>query len=135
MSKNDPDASVRRAAIDALWIGTPAGKQGTSCDAWLDRMSSDTSDEVTGKAAYLLLFAPQGQCRGQWDAALSIVETRAASGTAQDGNWGSCLSYFHKQDQASAAQKSRTVAIAKQMVENADNSGVARSRKAYGVTQ
>jgi hypothetical protein len=91
-------------------------------------MSSDPSEKVAGKAAYQLLYAPRGQCRGQWDAALGIIETRAVGGTAQDGNWGACLSYFHEQDEASTAQKSRAVAIAKQMVENTHNSGVARSR-------
>ncbi len=128
VAEQDPDASVRRAAIDALWIATPGQKKGPACDAWLDRMSSDPSDEVAAKAAYLLLFAPRGQCRAQWDAALSVVEARAAAGMAKDGNWGACLPYFHEQDQASTAQKSRAVAIAKQMVENTGNSGVARSR-------
>jgi hypothetical protein len=128
VSKDDPDASVRRAAIDALWIGTPADEKGAACDAWLDRMSADPSSEVAGKAAFLLLSAPRGQCRAQWDAALSVVEARAAGGTAQDGNWGGCLPYFYDQDQASAAQRSRAEAIAKQMVENTANSGVARSR-------
>jgi len=128
LAKDDPEASVRRAAIDALWIGTPSGRKHDACQVWLDRMSSDSSDEVAGKAAYLLLYAPRGQCRQQWDAALSVVEARAASGTAKDGNWGSCLTYFYKQKQASSAQKSRSLSIAKQLVENTDNSGVARSR-------
>jgi hypothetical protein len=128
VSRDDPDASVRRAAIDALWIGTPADEKGAVCDAWLDRMSSDPSSEVAGKAAHLLFYAPGGQCRAQWDAALSIVEARAAAGKAKDGNWGSCLPYFYEQDQASEAQKSRALTIAKQMVENTANSGVARSR-------
>lgn len=126
LARTDSVPGVRKAALSAPWTGTPAGREADACNLWLEKVD-DAADEVNGEAAYLCGFWSRGGgCKAQWDGLLGKIEARAKAGRVQSGQMASALSYFHGQGQASAAQKKRARDIAKAIVENSSNSGMAR---------
>jgi len=128
IATNDKDAVVRKAAMSAFWTGTPPSKAADSCAMWLGFVD-DSIDEVAGEASYLCAFYPQGGgCKTEWDPLLDKIEKRAKEGTIKSTQMASALFYLHRQAGASDAQKKRTLAVARQLVENKSNSGMARGR-------
>lgn len=126
LARTDAVPAVRKAALGAPWTGTPTGREADSCNLWLEKVD-DPADEVNGEAAYLCAFWSRGGgCRSQWDPLLAKIEARARAGTVKSSQMASALSYFHGQKQATAPQKARAVAVAKAIVENRANSGMAR---------
>lgn len=129
LAKGEKNKDVRKAAISAFWTGTPSDKYDQTCAMWLDRVVNDEDDNIAGEAAYLCgFYSGGGGCQDQWDALLDAIEKRAKEGQVKSSQMAAALYYFHKQKKASAAQKQRALAIAKQIADNADNSGAARAR-------
>jgi hypothetical protein len=126
LARTDAVPEVRKAALSAPWTGTPSGREKDTCAMFLEKVD-DAAPEVGGEAAYLCGFwSRDGGCKAQWDALLGKIEARARAGTVKSPQMASALSYFHGQKAASAAQKTRAVSIAKALVENAANAGIAR---------
>jgi hypothetical protein len=121
-------AGVRRAAVAAFWTGTPQGKHEDACKFWLE-MADDDEQEVAGEAAYMCAFYPHNDgCTGQWDALLDLIENKSKAGEVNSPQVASALNYLHDQKKVSPAQKTRTLAVAKTLAENAKNGGSARAR-------
>lgn len=128
LAKGDPDNDVRDAAMSAFWTGTPSAKNAEVCAMWLD-LSRDANDEFAGHAAYFTAFYPHsGGCKAQWDPLLADIEKKAKAGTAKSSYWGSAVYYLHGQGQATPAQKSKAIAVAKALAENPGNSASTRVR-------
>ncbi len=128
LAKSEPDNDVRDAAMSAFWTGTPSAKNAEVCQMWLD-LSRDANDEFAGHAAYFTAFYPHsGGCKAQWDPLLGDIEKKAKAGTAKSSYWGSAVYYLHAQNQATPAQKSKAIAVAKALAENAGNSASTRVR-------
>ncbi|MDI3292071.1 hypothetical protein [Polyangium sp. 15x6] len=128
IATNDKDAVVRKAAMSAFWTGTPPSRAADSCKMWLGFVD-DAADDVSGEAAYLTAFYPQGGgCKAEWDPLLDKIEKRAKDGTIKSTQMASALFYLHRQTGASDAQKKRALAVARMIVENGKNSGMARGR-------
>lgn len=128
IAMNDKDLTIRKAAISAFWTGTPPNKIPDTCKMWLGFMD-DPADDVAGESAYLCAFYPQnGGCKAEWDGLLDRIEKRSKEGTVKSTQMASALSYLYKQNEASEAQKKRTLAIARTLAANTANNSMARSR-------
>ena len=125
-AKTDQSPTVRHAAFAAFWTGTPPGKKEDVCDLWLDRIKNDPTEREQAYASYLLLFNINQGCKQHYDETLTLIESRARSGKAQETQWGSSLGYLLKQKDLSPAHKARAIAVAKAIVENTANEGFAR---------
>jgi len=127
LARTDKDPKVRKAAAAAFWTGTPNGKHDEVCRLWLE-LAGDKDADLAGHSAYHCAFTSlNGGCTGQWDALLSLIERQAKGGTVRSSFTAAALRYFYDQKKASAAQKKRALAIAKQLVENTGNDASARS--------
>ncbi|MDI1437419.1 hypothetical protein [Polyangium sorediatum] len=128
IATNDKDVVVRKAAMSAFWTGTPPTRAAESCKMWLGFVD-DAADDVSGEAAYLCSFYPQGGgCKAEWDPLLDKIEKRAKEGTIKSTQMASALFYLHRQPGASDAQKKRALAVARAILETRTNSGMARGR-------
>ncbi len=128
IATNDKDAVVRKAAMSAFWTGTPPTRAADSCAMWLGFVD-DAAEDVAGEAAYLCSFYPQGGgCKAEWDPLLDKIEKRAKAGTIKSTQMASALFYLHRQPGASDAQKKRALAVARGILENKANGGMARGR-------
>lgn len=126
LARTDAVPEVRKAALGAPWTGTPTGRENDTCVLFLEKVD-DPADDVSGEAAYLCGFwSRNGGCKTQWDPLLGKIEARARAGRIKSPQMASALSYFHGQKAASAAQKKRAVSIAKALIENPANAGIAR---------
>ncbi len=126
LARTDAAPEVRKAALGAPWTGTPNGRENDTCVLFLEKVD-DAADDVNGEAAYLCGFwSRNGGCKTQWDPLLGKIEARARAGNVKSSQMASALSYFHGQKAASADQKTRAVGIAKTLLENQANAGVAR---------
>lgn len=125
---NDKDLVVRKAAISAFWTGTPPNRAADTCKMWLGFMD-DTAEDVAGEAAYLCAFYPQnGGCKAEWDPVMDKVAGHAKAGTVKSTQMASAMAYLFRQAGASDAQKKRALTIARAIVENKANNGMARGR-------
>lgn len=126
LAKSDPDKKVRKAAATAFWTGTPSGKNEEVCKLWLE-LANDADADLAGHSAYHCAFTSAGGgCTGQWDDLLSLIEKQAKAGQVRSTFLASALKYFYGQKKASAAQKKRAIAIAKELVKNEGNDAAAR---------
>ncbi|MRG93112.1 hypothetical protein [Polyangium spumosum] len=128
IATNDKDTIVRKAAMSAFWTGTPPNRAADSCKMWL-AFVDDPADDVSGEAAYLTAFYPQGGgCKAEWDPLLDKIEKRAKEGTVKSTQMSSALFYLHRHAGSSDAQKKRALVVARAIVENKANVGMARGR-------
>lgn len=128
IATNDKDTIVRKAAMSAFWTGTPPSRAADSCKMWL-AFVDDPADDVSGEAAYLTAFYPQGGgCKAEWDPLLDKIEKRAKEGTVKSTQMSSALFYLHRHAGSSDAQKKRALVVARAIVENKANVGMARGR-------
>jgi len=128
IAANDKDSVVRKAAMSAFWTGTPPTRASESCKMWLGFVD-DPADDVAGEAAYLCSFYPQGGgCKEEWDPLLDKIEKRAKEGTIKSTQMSSALFYLHRQAGASDAQKKRALVVARLILDNKANAGMARGR-------
>jgi hypothetical protein len=57
-----------------------------------------------------------------------LIENKSKAGEVNSSQVASALNYLHDQKKVSPAQKTRTLAVAKTLAENAKNGGSARAR-------
>jgi hypothetical protein len=128
IAQNDGDPMVRKAALSAFWTGTPPNKNADTCAMWL-AFTDDKVEDVAGEAAYLTAFYPQGGgCKAEWDPLLDRIEKKAKAGTVKSSQTASALQYLHRQTGASEAQKKRALVVARALLDNEANSGMARGK-------
>lgn len=128
IAQNDADPMVRKAALSAFWTGTPPNKNADTCAMWL-AFTDDKVEDVAGEAAYLAAFYPQGGgCKAQWDPLLDRIEKRSKEGAVKSSQTASALYYLYRQAGASEAQKKRALAVARALLDNEANSGMARGK-------
>lgn len=127
LAKSDKDKRVRKAAAAAFWTGTPAGKNEEVCKLWLD-LADDPDSDLAGHCAYQCAsMSLAGGCAGQWDDLLSLIERKAKAGEVRSSFMASALKYLYRQKNATAAQKNRALAVAKEIVKNVKNDAPSRS--------
>jgi len=128
IARSNQDPKVRKRAAAAFWTGTPAGKQVESCKLWLE-LADDADDDVAGTSAYHCAFSSSaGECTGQWDGLLSLIERKAKAGQVKTSTMAGALAYLYGQRKANDAIKKRTIAVARAIVANPANKDLARSR-------
>jgi hypothetical protein len=128
IAKTDPDPGVRKAALSAFWTGTPPNKNAETCALWLEFVD-EPADDVSGEAAYLCAFYPQGGgCKAEWDPLLAKLEKKAKEGVIRGGQSANALFHLHRQAGASEAQKKRALATARLILETKSNGGMARAK-------
>jgi hypothetical protein len=128
IAKDDPDPIVRKAAMSAFWSGTPPQHEGETCAMWLGFVD-DAVDEVAGEAAYLCAYYPHGGgCKKEWDPLLDKIEKKAKDGAVKSAQMASALSFLNRQKEISDPQRKRTLAVARTLLENKANAGMARGR-------
>lgn len=126
LARTDRDPKVRKAAAAAFWTGTPNGKGVEVCRLWLE-LAGGADADLAGHSAYHCAFNNLGGgCTGQWDALLTLIEGKAKAGAVKSSFMASALRYLYEQKNVSSGQKTRAIAIAKQLVENPSNDGSAR---------
>lgn len=126
LAKNDKDPMVRRKAASSFWTGTPEGKHEEVCKLWLG-LVEDADSDIAGNSAYHCAFwSSNGGCVGQWDALLTVLETKAKAGQVKHSMMASSLKYLYGQKQATDAQKKRVLDVAKIIVNNIANADFAR---------
>lgn len=126
LAKNDKDPMVRRKAASSFWTGTPEGKHEEVCKLWLG-LVDDSDSDIAGNSAYHCAFwSSNGGCAGQWDALLTVLETKAKAGQVKHSMMASSLKYLYGQKRATDAQKKRILDIAKIIVNNIANAEISR---------
>lgn len=126
MAKEAKDDDIRRAAVRAFWIGTPRDKTAEVCKLWLDIGQTDKNDKVAAISLRLAAQNPNSKCKDQYKTILDIVEKKAKAGKVDTSDLAYALKYVHGQKESTEAQKKRAVEIAKTLLDNKDNKGMAR---------
>lgn len=125
LAKTDKEKEVRRRALSALFLGTPADRRADSCQAWLAVTSEPDADLASESFVHIAMWS-DGKCRDQYDALLTRIEEMAGGGQVTRSGMGRALKYLHEQPSASDAQKKRAVEAAKKIVTAKANDSFAR---------
>jgi hypothetical protein len=127
LARRDRDIEVRRAAASSFWVGTPIALAAEVCQLWLE-LSADADKDLSGQSAYhCAYYAHGGGCRAAWDALLDGVEAKARQGVVQSSLMAAALRHLYEQKEATVAQRKRTIAVAKSVVDDPRNDAAARS--------
>ncbi|MCC6644071.1 MAG: hypothetical protein IT374_00665 [Polyangiaceae bacterium] len=125
LGKSDKDREVRRRALGALFLGTPADRRDVSCTAWLTVTADPDADLASESFVHLAMWS-SGKCKAHYDAVLSRIEDRAGGGQVTRSGMGRALKYLHDQPSATETQKKRAVEAAKKIIAAKANDGLAR---------
>ncbi len=126
MAKTEKSDDVRSSAVEAFWIGTPSGKHAEVCTLWREVAETDKVDKVADAAMRLAGQAPNARCKGEFDALLAIAEKKAKGGTVKSSDVAFAVKYIFRHKDTPAAQKKKSIAIAKILLANDANKGMAR---------
>ena len=128
LAVSDPSEAVRVSAVGAFWSGLPQAKMADACAFWARRVREDENQRVAGKCAYFIAFKRiGGDCVDHHEELLADIHGLAAKGQVSDQGFASALKYLHGNDQASDAHRAKAVVVAKAILANGANHGIARA--------
>lgn len=122
---NDP--AIRRAAIAALFTGTPPTHYADSCKVWRGLLGDPNARLEAYGASFATRYG-RGVCKKDYDAVLDMVAKRARAGTVKAERLTDALRNIQLQPGATKKQKQRAVAVARVLLTNTKNYGPSRAR-------
>lgn len=125
LAKSDKEKEVRRRALSALFLGTPADRRADACKTWLSVTGEPDADLASESFVHIAMWS-DGKCRDQYDAMLTRIEEMAGGGQVTRSGMGRALKYLHEQTAATETQKKRAVEAAKKVVTAKANDSLAR---------
>ena len=134
LAKTDKDLKVRVAALAAMREGARknAQRERNNCKVWQAQLLDETQPAaITARTVELLggtggVRASGTPCTSEWDQMLTRVEAMAAAGKAQSTKIPFGLCEMLEQRKATSEQKTKTLSIAKKIVENNANGEASR---------
>ena len=127
MARSEKSDDVRGSAVDAFWIGTPSGKHGEVCELWADVAAKDKVDRIADAAMRLAAQSPNARCKDKFDGLMQLAEKKAKAGTVKSSDVAHAMKYIHNHRDTPEAQKKQALGIAKTLLANSANKGMARS--------